>query len=129
MNHTHAHTQGIFINSVDCEPCGKCGCCFVSVTAPRHWPVGTVALTCFACGSVVDYIDGLLLLNVKQVLRERVNMTVTGGDTAQKRDAPGYGLLRELILMGIENKLSAQDIAEALEVSEEYVELVSAQYR
>lgn len=118
----------------DTEPCGKCGCEFVNVGCPKHWPVETVALTCAKCGSVVEYVDGLLLITVKEYLREYVagRAFVSGeGGVAIDRSTtiPSFGLLREMVLMGKENALSTQDIAEALEVSEEYVELIAATER
>lgn len=114
---------------VDTEPCGKCGCIFVSVVTPKYWPIDSVALCCALCGSVVDYVDNLLLITVKQAIRERVNrqFAISGkghGMSHEKIEDRSYGLVREMILFGLENGLSKQDVAEALEVSEEYVSLI-----
>jgi len=112
------------------EPCGKCGCLFVCVTSPKYWPIDSVALTCAICGSVVDYIDGLLRITVKQAIRERVNrqFAISGSGRSHavhaKVEGTIFGLMREMILFALENNLSKQDIAEALEVSEEYVSLI-----
>src|ERR1044071_3821258 len=47
------------------EPCGKCGGKFVNVICPTHWPIEVVALGCSMCGSIIQYVDNLLLLEVK----------------------------------------------------------------
>lgn len=110
------------------SPCGKCGCEFINVVCPVHWPIESVALCCATCGSVVEYIDGLLLLSVKQAVSDR-----TGRAYANRRrvsvEIPtglsGLGTAKELVQMGIDGGLTDQDIAEAMGVSEEYVAIIA----
>ena len=131
------HTRTDFRFSHGCRadtpPCGKCGCEFVNVGGPKSWPIDTVALTFAKCGSVVDYVDGLLLMTVKQALKEytrgRRFASGNGISVALNMETPialsGWGIAKELVGMGIDGGLSDQDIAEALEISEEYVALVA----
>lgn len=78
---------------------------------------------------MVEYVDGLLLVDVKRAIRERINrpwiVQMDGQGAAERKNTePSFGLLRELIFWGQESGLSEMDVAEALEVSEEYVHLI-----
>jgi len=105
-------------------PCGRCGCAFVSVVCPNHFPVEVVALVCFACGRSIAFVDGVLLITVRQALREStarpwVVKHRTAKSTENESLSPGR--LRELVDLGRRDGLSDADIAEALGISEEEV--------
>ena len=113
--------------TADTPPCGKCGCEFINVVCPVHWPIESVALCCAKCGSVVDYIDGLLLLTVKQAIKDRQGRShvVRRGIGIEPPGMSGLGVAKELVQMGIGGGLTDQDIAEAMGVTEEYVSLIA----
>jgi hypothetical protein len=112
--------------------CGKCGCEFINVVCPQRWPINTVALACAKCGSIVEYIDGLMLMEVKQAIREfqrSSEMVSCRPQYDNQRGMSGIGVAKELVQMGIDGGLTDQDIAEAMEVSEDYVALIAATLR
>lgn len=113
------------------EPCGKCGCTFVNVCCPRIWPIGTIALTCSKCGSIVEYVDGLLLMTIQEVLRDYRSdrAWVTREGIAREpnvgldleRLPSNYIVAKELVLMGLENGLTVEDIGKEMGIAVESV--------
>jgi len=97
-------------------PCGKCGCEFVNVGCPKIWPIGTVVLTCSKCGSVVDYIDGLLIMSVTEAIqsmrgREWVIRYRMALELSESR-----GIHRDLVMAALEQGMTMDEIVTALDM-------------
>lgn len=104
--------------------CGKCQCMFQHVVSPQYWPIDTVALTCWGCGSVVAYVDNLLLFSPRRALIEhRPRQWVIRHRTATQPSE--YEVARELILMGIESQLPDAEIASMVGVPLNYVDALA----
>jgi hypothetical protein len=111
------------------EPCGRCGGCFLNVVCPVHWPIETIALVCFTCGSTMDYVDNLLMLEVKEAMRIRVQRpwVIDRGAAKQvESSVTNEKVLGEIIEMGVAGGLSDQDIAEVLEMDPGYISDVAS---
>lgn len=98
------------------EPsCSKCGCEYANVTAPRGFPIAIVARTCFKCGHVLGYTDNLLIFTARQAMSSfQLHGWVTKRGTARQPSEPQVA--REMIVMGLENGLTKEEIAEAVGV-------------
>ena len=109
------------------KSCRRCGCAWVNIGCPKGWPIDTVVLTCFKCGDVIEYVDGLLLITVKQYISDytgRRPWVVKHRTALAREQTPSRGQLVELITMGRANGLSDEDIAEALDISVESVKII-----
>jgi len=98
----------------DTAPCGKCGCEFVNVGCPKIWPIGTVVLTCSMCGSVVDYVDGLLIMTVQEAIENQ-----HGRDWVIRHRLAvelGEKMNGELLAMALEKGFTVEQIAEIYDI-------------
>lgn len=101
----------------------KCNHCDDDVNVlipPVHWPIGTVALACYACGRVRRYEDNLYLFTPRKAVVEfqAKPWAVRNGVAIQPSN---FEVARELVLLGIENGLSVSEISTNLDVEEHYV--------
>lgn len=102
--------------SAETPPCGKCGCEFLNVGCPKMWPIGTVVLTCAMCGSVVDYVDGLLIMTVVEAIRN-----AHGSEWVKKRRmayelSAERGVDENVILLAMEQGMTMDEIVTALDL-------------
>jgi hypothetical protein len=103
-------------HSSETPPCGKCGCEFLNVGCPKIWPIGTVVLTCAMCGSVVDYVDGLLIMTVVEAITN-----AHGSEWVKKRRmayelSAERGLDENVILLAMEQGMTMDEIVTALDL-------------
>jgi hypothetical protein len=100
--------------------CGKCGYLTYKTVCPVSWPIDTVALTCHACGSVIEYVDGLLVLSFKEALLSHVRRPwVVRGEIAIEPSE--YEVAKGIVMMGVDNGLSDQEIAEVMGIDLTYI--------
>ena len=102
------------------ELCGKCSSSAWKVTCPKYFPIDCVAITCMACGSVICYVDNLLILTLKEAMQERRPRQWVVQHAVAHRPSE-FEAAREMILMGLEGGLTDFDIAETLSLPVEYV--------
>lgn len=99
-------------------PCGKCGCEFLNVACPRSWPIGTVALTCAKCGSIVEYVDGLLIMTVCEALKEQHGKEWIVRNRIAVQLQRERGVSQDVVLMAFAEGLTLDEIVTALDIQE-----------
>ena len=107
--------------------CGKCLCEVTVIVSPKCWPIETIALVCALCGSVVEYMDQMLIFAPKKAAVEHVRRQwVVRHKTALQPSE--YEVARELILMGLDGGLSDDEVAEQIGVEAEYVDAIAVAF-
>jgi hypothetical protein len=105
--------------------CSKCGGNWVVKACPQYWPIDSIALVCFYCGSVIDYVDGLLILEIREVIASQRKHWMSSGRVRDTEITP-FAVLKELILMGIDGGLTDMEISQELDIAAEYVSYIRA---
>lgn len=99
-------------------PCGKCGCRFLNVGCPKIWPIGTVVLTCAMCGSVVEYVDGLLIMNVTEAIQNLQSRSWVIRHRMALELSEARGVDENIVLMALEQGLTMDEIVAALDIED-----------
>lgn len=101
--------------------CGKCGCEFVNVGCPKVWPISTIVLTCAKCGSVVTYMDGLLIMSVEEALRETHGRDWVVRYRLALEISEKAGVHSDLVALALQSGMTLEEIAGLydIEVSED----------
>lgn len=104
------------------------------LVCPTGWPVLTTAVVCFKCGATRGYLDERLTPREERFAvghqeklpdKPRREVVVRGG--VSHRILDDVDAIRELVLMGLENGLSIDDVAVTANVSRHYVHAVATQ--
>ena len=105
------------------KACPECFRGIAAIVAPLSWPIGTIAKVCYACGRVLECVDGLLIMEEREAAVEFQPrpFAVRRGVAIQPSNAE---VAREIVLLGLEGGLSAREVAAELKCDEHYVKMI-----
>lgn len=109
--------------------CVKCRSEQFKRVCPQQWPIWVAAVSCVSCGSILGYLDEVISLRIaesgtrpEKSPRQHV---VRHGISVDRSVFDSLDALRNVILMGLENGMSIDDVADTANVQREYVHAVA----